>query len=510
MITVEQKEQIRRAFYLEGKSIRQIQRETGYHRQTIRKALQDGEVPRYQAKDARKSPVLDPVKPIIDRWLDEDQDRPPKQRHTAKRIHERLTTEYGFQGAESTVRRYVGQRRKKMRAQVFVPLDYAPGQIGQVDFGQAQAVIAGEQVTTQLFCMRLGYSKQPFVSAVPSQAQEAFFEGHVRAFGFLGGVPRVLVYDNLKAAVKRVLQGKGREEQAAFVAFRSHYLFESQFCTPRQGHEKGLVEGLVGYARRNWLVPIPEFPTWDALNAYLLSKCRAEGGRRLRGMEVTIGEALAQERAQFLPLPSCPYRCCTVRPARANGFGLVTFQTNRYSVPADHAHEALWLRAYVDRIEISNGRQTLAVHDRCYKREQDILNPLHYLPLLEQRPGAWEQAKPIQQWQTWWPQVYDTYLATLRERLPTTSQATREFVRILRLHEDHPEEVIAQALQQALDGHCYSADGVKQIVRRLTEPVHTVTHLEEDALPVPDVRPVVWPEVDQFDRLLPTVAGGAQ
>jgi transposase len=508
MINVEQKEQIRRAYYIEEKSIRQIQRETGYHRQTIRKALQDGEVPRYQLKGARPRPVLDPVKPIIDQWLEEDQDKPPKQRHTAKRIHERLTTEYGFSGAESTVRRYVGQRCKQMRSQVFIPLSYTPGQIAQVDFGQAQVLIAGEQVTVQLFCLRLGYSKQPFVTALPSQAQEAFFEGHVRAFDFLGGVPHVLVYDNLKAAVKCILQGHKREEQATFVAFRSHYLFESQFCTPRQGHEKGLVEGLVGYARRNWLVPIPEYATWEELNAYLLSKCRAESQRRLRGIEHTIGEALAQERAQFLPLPCHPYRCCTMRAARANGFGLVSFQTNRYSVPADHAHEALWLRAYVDRVEISNGSQTLAIHPRCYRREQDILNPLHYLPLLAQRPGAWEQAKPIQEWQQRWPPVFDDYLDALRGRLPS-AQATREFVHVLQLHETYGEALIAQALRQALQGHCYSADGVKQIVRRLAEPAVVVAPLEKDDLPGPDIADVTWPEVNQFDRLLHTVAGGA-
>jgi hypothetical protein len=163
----------------------------------------------------------------------------------------------------------------------------------------------------------------------------------------------------------------------------------------------------------------------------------------------------------------------------------------------------------VDRVEITNGHQTLAVHTRCYKREQDVLNPLHYLPLLEQRPGAWEQAKPIQQWREHWPAIYDTYLAALRER-SSTAQATREFVRILRLHEDHPEEVIAQALQDALDGHCYSVDGVKQIVLRLAEPAQATPPLETETLSVPDVGPVVWPQVEQFDQLLQTVAGGAQ
>jgi hypothetical protein len=314
------------------------------------------------------------------------------------------------------------------------------------------------------------------------------------------------VYDNLKVAVKRILEGHNREEQAAFIAFRSHYLFESRFCNPGQAHEKGLTEGLVGYARRNWLVPPPEHATWDALNAYLTERCHAEGQRRLRGMDVTIGEALVLEQAQFLPLPVQPFPCCTLRPARANGFGLVSFRTNRYSVPADHAHESLWVRAFVDRVEITNGRQLLAVHARCYKREQDILNPLHYLPILERRPGAWEQAKPIQEWRQSWPEVYDRYLAALRERL-SRSQATREFVRVLRLREDYPEAIIAQALEQALSGHCYNADGVKQLVLCLVEPPGPTTPLGEASRLFPDVGPVLWPELEQFDRLLHRVGG---
>jgi transposase len=507
MITVERKEQLRRAFYVEGKSIREIQRETGYHRRTIRKALQDGLVPEYRRQAPRRCPVLDPVKAIIDRWLEEDFERPPKQRHTAKRIYARLTSEYGFQGAESTVRSYVGRRRQEMGGEVFIPLAYVPGHIAQVDFGEAQVILAGEPLTAQMFCLRLGYSKQPFVMALPSQAQEAFFEGHVRAFAFLGGVPRMLVYDNLKVAVRRILEGRNREEQAAFVALRSHYLFESRFCTPREAHEKGLVEGLVGYSRRNWLVPIPEFASWEELNTYLWAKCRAEGQRRLRGMEGTIAEALAQEQAAFLPLPTQPYRCCLQRPVRANGFGLVSFQTNRYSVPADHAHEKLWVRAYVERVEISNGQRTLAVHPRCYQREQDILNPLHYLALLEQRPGAWEQAKPIQEWQQRWPEVFDHYLAALRQRLPM-SQATREFVHILRLHEEHSEALIAQGLEEALAAHCYCAEGIKQIIQRLSEPTRVSAPLTQEQLPIPDVGPVQWPEVGHFDRLLTRVVGG--
>jgi hypothetical protein len=224
-------------------------------------------------------------------------------------------------------------------------------------------------------------------------------------------------------------------------------------------------------------------------------------------MEQTIGEALALERDHLLPLPARQFPCCVLRPARANGFGLVTFQTNRYSVPAAHAHEKLWLRAFVDRVEISNGRQVVAVHPRCYQREQDILDPLHYLPLLEQRPGAWDQAKPIQEWQQQWPRVYERYLDALRERL-SRSQAIREFVHVLQLHTDYPEQTIAQALEEALTGHCYSADGVKQLVLRLIEPPRLRTPLEEAQGLFPDVRPVAWPEVSQFDRLLSQTRGG--
>ena len=501
MITVNEKEKIRRAHYLEGKSIRQIQRELGYHRETIRKALRGGEETQYQMQAPRSSPVLEPVKAVIDHWLREDQSKPAKQRHTAKRIYERLVEAYGFEGAASTVRRYVGQQRKRMRKRVFVPLEYEPGQTAQVDFGEAQVMLSGEAVTVQLFCLRLGYSKLSFVTALPSQAQEAFLEGHVRAFNFLGGVPRQLVYDNLKAAVKRILEGKDREEQAAFVAFRSHYLFESRFCNPAQAHEKGLVEGLVGYARRNWLVPIQAFVSWEVLNAYLLESCRIESDRRLRGMELTIAEAFAMEQVHLLPLPDRPYACCSLQPVQANSFSLVSFKTNRYSVPVEHAHEALWLRAYVERVEISNGREVLAVHPRSYGREQDILNPLHYLPLLETRPGAWEQAKPVQEWRRHWPEIYDRYLATLRERL-SIGQATREFVRILGLHTDFCETLIAQALEQALSIHCYSADGVKQLVMRLAEPTSAAEPLDAKQLAHLASIQVAWPALNQFDRLL--------
>jgi hypothetical protein len=322
-------------------------------------------------------------------------------------------------------------------------------------------------------------------------------------------VPQTLVYDNAKVAVKRILTGRNREEQTAFIGLRSHYLFASRFCTPAQGHEKGLVEGLVGYARRNWLVPVPAFATWQALNEYLAARCQADSARTLRGSPTTIAQRLAEERQYLLPLPAQPYPCCTVQPVQANNFGLVSYQTNRYSVPAEHAHESLWLRAYVHRIEISNGRQLLAVHERSYGHEQDILQPLHYLPLLEQRPGAWEQAKPIREWQQRWPPVFSRYLEALRQRREP-NQATREFVRILRLHQQYSEALVAQALEQALACHCYQADGVKQLALRLAEATgqRPAPPLEAAAYAHLALTPVTWPALTQFDQLLTHLPAG--
>ena len=520
MISVDAKEEIRRAYYLKEKSIRQIHRETGHHRVTIRKALADGLVGKYELKGSRACPVLDRVKPVIATWLAEDAKRPRKERHTAKRIWDRLCTEHGFAGGVSTVRRYVGQRRRELgqKQEVFIPLSYAPGQVGQVDFGEVKFMLCGEPVRAHLFCLRLGYSKQPFVMGLPCQAQECFLEGHVRAFEFLEGVPHILVYDTLKVAVKKILQGRSREAQATFIAFRSHSLFESRFCTPGQAHEKGLVEGLVGYVRRNWFVPPPEVSSWEELNGYLWQQCQTEGERRLRGMSLRIGEGFCLEQAELLSLPERSFACCSLHPVEANGFGLVSFQTNRYSVPAAHAHQHLWLRVFFDHVEITNGRKTLAAHPRCYGREEDILDPLHYLPVLERRPGAWDQAAPIRAWRQRWPEVYARYLEALKRRF-SSSEATRVFVRILRLHEEHSESVISEALEEALRCHCYEAASVKQLVLRILEQrtkskTHSPIRELEDtpSLPV-SVQQVAWPEVHTYNALLSTSApereGGA-
>lgn len=263
-------DKIRHLYYTLNKSGRQIANELGISRQTVAKALANPIVPTYTLSKPRPSPQLGSFKLKIEELLVENKRLPRKQRYTAHKIFQLLQKE-GYSGSESSVQNHLVQLRKdQRRPQTFLPLEFDPGQEAQVDWGVAQAVVAGTRQDVQIFVMRLNFSRRSFVMAFPSQKQEAFFEGHVRAFQHFGGVPRRLSYDNLATAVKILVEGRIREEQRAFVAFRSYYLFDSHFCTPGQGHEKGGVEHSVGFSRRNFMVPVPQVASFETLNHYLL------------------------------------------------------------------------------------------------------------------------------------------------------------------------------------------------------------------------------------------------
>jgi transposase len=507
MLDMTGKDRIRRAVLVEGRSIRNVALETGHSRNTISKMLEDSGIPRYTLTGERPWPVLGPYKDRIDRWVERDEKKPKKKRRTAKRMYNILRGKYGYKGAESTLRRYVGAARRKARHKVYVLLEYEPGEVAQVDFGEGEVIVAGQLVKAQLFVMWLGYSSATFLKAYPAQTQEIFLDGHVSAFSFFGGgVPHQIWYDNLKAAVAKVLEGRNRQEQETFTSFRSHYLYTAHFCNTNAGWEKGGVEGRVGYGRRNWLIPPPQFHSWEELNEYLAEKCRSEWERRLKGRQETIGERLAVEREHFLPIPARSFACCKTVPVRPNHLSLVTFATNRYSVPVDHAHEKLLLRAFVDRVEIVNEQQIIATHPRCWEREQDVLDPLHYLSLLARRPRAFAQSKAIRAWRQQWPEAFERYWAMLGEKLPD-QERTQTFVRILQLCETHPEAIVAKALQEALACHSYNYDGVRELLRRLTEPAPP---LPFDLQERPDLANICVQPADlgQFNQLL-SVGGGS-
>jgi len=511
MLSETDREKIRRAFYLEKKSIRQLAKEEGRCRQTIRQALAPEQALPAPLVRPQPAPVFGPYQRRVEALLCHNEQLPPKQRYTSHRIFE-VIREEGYQGSESTVRHAIAALKKaKDTPEVFLPLEFDPGQDAQVDWGEAWADIAGRRQKVQLFIMRLCYSRRTFAMGFPTQKQESFLWGHVQAFHHFGGVPHRISYDNLGTAVKLTYEktgkaGRPRQEVRAFVAFRSHYLFESHFCTVGEGHEKGQVEHGVGYTRRNAMVPLPEAPSFQDLNRQLLERCRQEDQRRVSREAQTIGEAWEDERSKLIPLPRSDYECCEMKVVRLTPYSQGTYETNRYSVPVNQARREVTLKAYPFLVEIWDGMQLLARHPRCYEREQDIFDPLHYLPLLEQRPGAFDYAKPLKQWRKGWPASYHQMLAHLREKWPD-GRGVQEFVRILQLHQTYTHEQMEQAIKQALTLGCIHLDGVLYCLRQITgsasgEPAPSIQNLDLSHRPDLDAignQPI---DLSRYDRLL--------
>ena len=504
MINVIDRARIRRAFYIEGKTRKQIEREMHHGYWTIRKALESAEHQPYTLSEAKPAPKLGPFKEQIDKLLAEEAQLPPKQRYTGHKLFELLQAK-GYQGSESTLRKYVGQKRRELkRPAIFIPLEFGPGQSAQVDWGEATVILKGEKAKVQLFVMRLCYSRRTFVMAFPTQRQEAFFTAHIEAFHHFGGVPHTLIYDNLTTAVKKVLKGRSRQEQERFITFRSHYLFESRFCTPGAGQEKGGVEHGVKYVRQNYLVPLPRVEDYAELNAWLYTQCLADDKRQVDRQPDTIGVLWQREQPLLRPHPATDLAPCVSREVTLNRYGQVIFETNRYSVPADKAQKQLTLRVYPFHLEILNGREVIARHKRSYERQQDILNPLHYLPLLAERPGAFQDAKPMQQWREQWPPLYDELLRQLKQQ-QSEILAVKEFIQILQLHLDYEPELIQQAMEQALLEGIAHFNGVRFCLNRLLDPTPTTTALT--ALPHPDLAQVGQAPLPlpQYDQLLEQV-----
>src|SRR5712691_9226338 len=398
---VEQFEQIRRDRKREGLSIRELARRHGVHRRAVRQALAAALPPPRKTPERRPAPKLGPYRGLIDGWLLADREAPRKQRHTAKRIWQRLVDEHGADVAETTVRDYVRRRRRELGepGEAFVPQVHEPGIEAEVDWGEAEIVLAGQRVKVGLFVMRACYSGAAFVMAFERETQQAFLEAHVEAFHFFGGVFQTIRYDNLRSAVKQVLRGPRRVEQDRFVALRSHYLYESVFTRRgRQGaHEKGGVEGEVGRFRRRHLVPLPRVGSLKELNDLLEDGCFAELGRRIQGRPETVGEALRIERRVLRQLPFDDYETAEHASPRVDTKALVTIRQNRYSVPVALVGLRVNARIGAREIVISHQRRQVARHPRLHGRFQTAARLDHYLELLQIKPGALKGSLPLRQ-----------------------------------------------------------------------------------------------------------------
>jgi transposase len=480
--------EIRRRVLVDGLGKRAACRQYGIHYKTLKKILTHPEPPAFRPPERRRPSVLGPLLPVVHQILKDDAGAPRKQRHTAVRIYRRLRDEHGYAGGLTVVKDAVRAWRRG-HAEVFVPLAHPPGE-AQVDFGEAEVVLDGRAAKVAVFVMTLPYSDAIFCCAFPRECTEAFLEGHVRAFRFCGGVPRRISYDNLKIAVAKITGSRQRRLTDAFLRLASHHLFEPHFCLVRRPNEKGHVETLVGYARRNFLVPVPVLHGGlEGLNARLEADCRADLARRPRGKPATKAELLAEERAALLPVPAEAFVAARVELTSADSLSLVRFDTNDYSVPTEFAHRPVTAVGTVDAVRIAVGDSVVAEHRRSWGREGTFYDPVHYLALLERKPGALDFAAPLEGWEL------PVCFGVLRRRLEAefAGAGTRRYIKVLRLLESASPAELTRAVERALELGAADADAVRLILERGREqPVGLFCldgrpHLKLVGVPAPDL-----------------------
>jgi len=456
---------------VDGLSEREVARRLGHARKTVRKALAHSSPPPYTLEKAREKPILAPFLGTIDSWLGEDEKRPRKQRHTAKRIYERLRDEYGFSGCYETVQKHVRGARGRPQ-EVFMPLQFDPGEEAQVDWGEAVISENGTERRVHLFCMRPCYSGASFVRAYDRETQEALLDGHVRAFEFFGGVPRRLAYDNLKTAVVTIGKGQDRRLTSAFLRLKSHYLFTTRFCNPARGNEKGHVENLVRYSQRNFLTPVPEVTRLKELNRSLLEACQQALHRPGLREGRSAFERFSEEKGALLPLPEAGFEACRERTTWADKQCLLRFETNHYSVPVDCAHRHCVVRGYIDHVEIFSEGRRVASHPRSYGTSEWVLDPLHFVPLLERKPGCLDNARPFKR------HFWGNGFAEMRKELEFRygGEGTRKFIRILLLFREYPEEEVRSAVELCVQRCSWCEEAVRNVLQY--EPANRSSRLD--------------------------------
>lgn len=439
-------------------SQREAARHFGISRDTVRKMMAYSVPPGYRRQAPVRRPKLDAFIAVIDRWLDADRAVPRKQRHTAKRVFDRLRDEHGFAGGYTIIKDYM-RKRDRRGQEMFVPLAHPAGH-AQADFGEAVVVIGGVEQKAHFFVLDLPHSDACYVRAYPAAVAEAWVDGHIHAFAFFGAVPQSIVYDNDRCLVAKILPDGTRKRATLFSGFLSHYLIRDRYGRPGKGNDKGSVEGLVGYVRRNFMVPIPHFASWDEFNLWLEEQCRKRQGDRLRGESETIGERLLRDLVAMRPLPASPFDACDHASGRVTSQALVRYRTNDYSVPVAYGHQDVWIRGYVGEVVIGCGGGIIARHPRSYEREEVVFDPLHYLPLIEQKINALDQAAPLQGWEL--PEAFTTLRRLMEARMG--KQGRRAYVQVLRLMESFDLADLHAAVKQALHLGAISFDAVKHLV----------------------------------------------
>ena len=456
--------EIRRRVLSEEISKRQACREYELHWKTLQKVLQQPLPPERRASGPQRPSKLDRFGPVIREILDADRAVHRKQRHTAWRIFERLRDEHGYDGGYTIVKQAV-RELKLSRKEVFLPLRHDPGE-AQVDFGYAYVDLAGERQQLAVFVLSLPYCDAVHCRAFPRECTEVFLEGHRRAFQFFGGVPRRISYDNTKVAVAKIVGSRERQQTREFQRLVGHYLFQPHFCLVGRPNEKGHVERLLDYGRRRCLVPIPKVASLGELNQRLEAWCRRDLQQTARRQVLPKQARLAEDQQAFLPIPGQDFEARRLVPGMADSLSLVHFDRNAYSVPTAYAHRDVTVVAGIEELRIVHGDRLIARHRRCWGRDQTLYEPIHYLALLERKPGGLDFAKPLEGWNL------PVCFGILRRQLEADlgSRGTREFIQVLRLLERQALPTLTAAVQDALELGAVSADAVRLIVEARQEP----------------------------------------
>lgn len=466
---------VRQLVFLDGMSRREVARRLGLSRDTVSKMCRYEAPPGYVRTKPVPRPRLGPLIGVIDAIVDADETAPAKQRHTAKRIWQRLRDEHGFTGGYTTVKDYV-RRVRVRRREAFVPLAHPPGH-AQIDFGQAIGLIGGRRVTVHLFCMHLPHSDASFVKAYPAETIEALLDGIASGFAFFGGVPQSVLLDNMKLAVAGIRPDGSRERTAAFTRAVSHFVFQDRYGRPGRGNDKGNVEALVKHARRSFLTPVPSAPSFADLNGALEQQCLARLNETAGRDPAPIGERLLADLAAFHALPVGLFEACDIRAGRVSSTALVRYRNVDYSVPTAHAHTTVLVKGFVEHVVIVAEGTEIARHGRSYEAGDMVCDPRHYLALIEQKPGALDQAAALQNWEL--PPAFGEMRRLMEARSGRAGK--REYIQILRLTEIAPPAVVGAAITEAIRRRVIGFDAVKQLLVARIEG--KPARLDRDAYP---------------------------
>ncbi len=512
MLTVDDYGKIRRA-HRDGMSIRDIARTFHHSRRKVRQVLAEPQPTPYTRTKPTPAPVLGSFHALIDAILTADEKAPRKQRHTAMQVFRRLEAEHSYKGGYDQVRRYVSRQRRDRR-ETFIPLAHDPGQRLEADFGHIHVDFPEGRRLVPVLVAAWSYSNYAFALALPTERTEAILAGMVEAFAFFGCVPHEVWWDNPTTVVKTIFQGRDRRPNERYAALASHYTFDPLFCMPARGNEKPYAETRVRVLQRQWATPVPQTAHLGALNAYLRERCAAETSRTVAGYEEAIGQRFCRDRAEALELPARAFDACIVQAACVDKYQTVRFDRNCYSVPRSCAYQSVTVKGYIDRIEVVAGGQVVARHGRNYSRDEQVLDPLHYLATLGRRPAALDHAPVLRDWQL--PEPFNRLRQALEARHGAKAGA-RHYIRVLQLLAEHPMERVQQAIEDGLHRDELHAERISAKVLRLAEasargngPGQEVTPGCQSAV-TPDCQSSVTPlcqyqvprpDLGQFDRLL--------